>query len=86
MTAQPLCLWCNKVPAGAVLDYGLVSHGICAACSSKLVRELEIAKLRAMWSTPPPPDGLGPVRGIVAGLILSGMIWVALAILWRVII
>lgn len=81
--AQPLCPWCNKVPAGKALDYGLVSHGICADCSSRLIRELEISKLNAMWAAPL-PDGLGPARGIVAGLIVSGVLWGVLAILWRV--
>lgn len=82
MTAQPVCPWCNKVPAGKLLDYGMVSHGICQACSDQLHRELEISKLNAMWAAPL-PDGLGPARWILAGLIVSGMFWGALAILWR---
>lgn len=46
---QPLCAWCNKVPAGKLLDYGLASHGICQECAEKVKRELEISKLNAMW-------------------------------------
>lgn len=46
---QPLCAWCNKVPAGKLLDHGLVSHGICRACAEKVRSELEISKLNAMW-------------------------------------
>lgn len=85
MTSQPICPWCNKVPAGKLLDYGLVSHGICSACAEAVMRELEISKLNAMWSAPL-PDGLGPARGIVAGLIVSGILWGALAVLWRVVV
>lgn len=81
-THQPLCAWCNKVPAGRLLDFGLISHGICPSCAEAVKRELEISKLNALWSAPT-PDGLGPVRGIVAGLIISGMLWGALAIIWR---
>ena len=46
---QPLCSWCNKIPAGKLLDHGLVSHGICQECAEKVKRELEISKLNAMW-------------------------------------
>lgn len=82
-THQPLCAWCNKVPAGRLLDFGLMSHGICPSCADDVMRELEISKLNAMWSAPL-PDGLGPARGILAGLIVSGVLWGVLAILWRV--
>lgn len=49
---QPLCEWCNKVPAGTLLDCGMVSHGICSDCAAAVTRELEISKLNAMWHAP----------------------------------
>ncbi len=84
MTQQPLCSWCNKVPAGKLLDHGLVSHGICPACAEAVKRELEISKLNAMWHAPT-PDDLGPARGIVSGLLAAISLWGAMAILWRMI-
>lgn len=83
-TQQPLCAWCSKVQAGKLLDFGLISHGICPDCSEKVMRELEISKLNAMWHAPN-HDALGPARGILAGLIGSAVIWSALALLWRII-
>lgn len=83
MENQPLCNWCNKVQAGKLLDFGLISHGICPDCAERQVRDLEISKLNAMWHAPS-PDALGPARGILAGLIGSAVIWGVLAILWRV--
>ena len=49
------------------------------------MRELEISKLNAMWSAPL-PDGLGPARGILAGVVVSGVLWGVLALLWGVIL
>ena len=49
----PLCTWCNNVPAGKLLDHGLVSHGICETCSAKLIRELEVSKLNALYYAKP---------------------------------
>ena len=47
--SQPLCAWCNKVPAGKLLDFGLMSHGICAECAEAVQRELETSHLEALW-------------------------------------
>lgn len=47
--SAPLCSWCQKVPAGKLLDRGLVSHGICQECTDKVMRELEISKLNSIW-------------------------------------
>ncbi len=46
-----ICAWCNKTlkEHETAQDYGLQSHGICEACSKKVLRELEISKLNAMW-------------------------------------
>lgn len=77
---QPLCAWCNKVPAGKLLDFGLMSHGICPSCADDVMRDREISKLNAMWDAPSTPeDGLGPVRGIANGFVLSLITW---AIIW----
>lgn len=46
-----ICAWCqtplklNEEP----VTHDLVSHGICVDCSKKVLRELEISKLNAMW-------------------------------------
>lgn len=80
---QPLCPWCNKVPTGRLLDFGLMSHGICQACADAVMRELEVSKLNAMWDAPSiPEDGLGPVKGIALAMILSVVAW---AVIWRMI-
>lgn len=80
---QPLCSWCNKVPAGRLLDFGLMSHGICPACAEDVMREMEVSKLNAMWDARSvPEDGLGPVTGIVNALVLSVIAW---AVIWRMI-
>lgn len=52
-TPQPLCPWCNKVPAGKLLENGTASHAICTACAEAIRRELEISKLNAMWMANP---------------------------------
>lgn len=46
---QPLCAWCHKIPAGKLLLHGMESHGICQVCSDKVIRELEIVELNALW-------------------------------------
>lgn len=79
---QPLCAWCNKVPAGRLLDFGLMSHGICPSCSDDVMRELEVSKLNAMWAAPSKPeDSLGPARGIANGLLISVVLWGILAMI-----
>lgn len=73
---RPLCEWCNKVQAGKLLDFGLMSHGICHDCSAQVMRELEISKLNAMWHAPSKPeDSLGPARGIVNEFAVSLIAW-----------
>lgn len=76
MENQPLCSWCNKVPAGRLLAFGLMSHGICPSCADDVMRELEVSRLNAMWDAPSPEDGLGPVKGIANGFVLSLITWV----------
>ena len=76
---QPVCPWCNKVPAGKVLSNGGVSHGICPGCAAE---QLEIARLEALWNAEP-DDGLGPARGVAAGLVLAVGLWGLGVMLWR---
>lgn len=80
MENQPLCNWCNKVQAGKLLNFGLISHGICQDCAERQVRDLEISQLNAMWHAPSKPeDSLGAARGIVSGFIFSLIAW---ALIW----
>lgn len=80
MENQPLCAWCNKVQAGKLLDFGLISHGICQDCAERQLRDLEISQLDAMWHAPSvPDDSLGPARGIANGFIFSLIAW---ALIW----
>ncbi len=46
-----ICAWCNKTlkEGEPVQDYGLQTHGICESCAARVLKELEISKLNAMW-------------------------------------
>lgn len=45
-----ICSWCQTVMRKEdKVQRRLTSHGICKPCSDKVLRELEISKLNAMW-------------------------------------
>lgn len=45
-----VCAWCNKrMKNDERPPYGLVTHGICQECNDKVVKELEVSRLEAVW-------------------------------------